>query len=204
MSGVTFIVGAPRSGTSAITRVFEACGAELGDIYHTHAEHRGAKEWVKRMLRTRRYDPLGQHPIPKRPVPVKGQEIERLVSLLSDVDVVKDVKFVWFWPQLIEAMDAKFVVVERDPVQVGKSCARAPFMKAHGSDVSAWAAYAAAYQMACADLCRKHPDRVSRVSLSEAFDGDTSRLSRAVEASGLKWRPRLALKSIDAKKWSGG
>lgn len=204
MPQLTFIVGAGRSGTSAITRAFEACGADLGVVYEPHAEHVKGKAWIKRMLRIRRLDPLGQHPLPAEPLNVTGSEIETLAAGLGAANVVKDVKLLFVWPSLLERFpDARFVYVWRDPVSIADSCLRTSFMRAYRTRAD-WFRWARAYQRFAEDLERAAPDRVLRVKLSDLLEGDERLIRSAVVASGLQWRPRQVAKTLRPKQWHGG
>lgn len=205
MPALTFIVGAPRSGTSAITRAFEACGAELGIFNETLREHRAAKQWIKRMLRIRRLDPSGQHPLPPEPFTVSAAEMRSLEKAIGRAEVVKDVKLLWVWPQLVTDFPAaRFVYVQRNPMEVARSCIRTDFMRAYGRHHAQWFRYARAYQKQAEALHRAAPERTSIVRLSDYLEGEEGPLRGAVEASGLRWHPRQVRKVLRPERWHGG
>lgn len=204
MSSLTFIVGAGRSGTSLTTRVFEACGARLGDA-STFAENKDAKRWINGLLGRHGFDPLGQKPLPPGPIEPTSEELDRLRFIVKDLDVVKDVKFVWVWPTLAEAFpEARFVFCYRAPQAVADSYDRAPFMKAYGRNLAAWEVWARAYQTQAFELHEANLSR-STVVLPGAFlEGADFALRSAIEASGLQWDEEAVRAVVRPDQWKSG
>lgn len=121
---------------------------------------------------------------------------------LVDVDCVKDVKFVHFWPVLAEAFpDAVWLIVWRDPDKIAASCVRTKFMKKLGTHEE-WKVWAETYHQRCRELLAQYPDRVFEVD-SSCLRTHNEGISGAVKAVGLEWDETAIDRVFDPSRWSG-
>lgn len=200
-----FIIGAGRSGTTLTTQVFEACGANLGGASGL-AEHRQfKKQFLMWNLSARGFDPYGQNPIPEEPIRDMDPEQVRedVLRLLEGVDVVKDVKTVFFWPVLAEAFpEAHWVTVMRPVHAVARSCMTTHFMNAYNTHED-WVRWAQAYHNFCADIMMDLPKDKTHTIHSHWFTAEDGpdRLSSVVEACGLDWNPDAFSSVFDRNLW---
>jgi hypothetical protein len=197
-----FVTGCARSGTTLITRMLEACGANLGEA-GSLAEHMPFKEKVlKPYLRRCNADPLGQNPLPdEMNLPVYDTLRSDIDAVTPYADVIKDVKTALIWPKMVEAFpDAKWVIVYRDPKKIAQSCVRTSFMSAYG-DEPEWENWAKEYHRRCTDL--SYAADTHTVVTSDVIE-DVEQLRITVEWLGFDFDPDVARKVIRKSKWHGG
>jgi len=196
-----FVTGCARSGTTLITRMLEACGADLGNCGGL-AEHMPFKNRVlKPYLRKNGADCMGQSPLPDwenlLPYPELYGDTMRYAG---DADVIKDVKTVLIWPRMVEAFpDAKWLIVYRHPDKIAESCMRTKFMmKLHSHE--AWKEWAEHYHSCCDEL-RKVAD--TRTVVTSEVIADVTALKEAVEWLGFEFDAKKVKKCIRKDKWHG-
>jgi hypothetical protein len=156
------ITGLPRSGTSMIAGLFDACGAWSGTTIpgntanpRGYFEHAVIREQItKQILGKLGHDPLGVASLPplELAMPVKGlSDIITDIILRDGYDgltpwLYKGAKMSLIWPVFEKAFPAaRWIIVRRDTEAVIDSCLRTPFMAQHSSDRLFWEEFAAAY-----------------------------------------------------------
>lgn len=197
-----FVTGCARSGTTLITRMLEACGANLGEVGGL-AEHMPFKEKVlKPYLRRNNADPLGQNPLPNTEALTPYDTLRADTDALTEgVDMIKDVKTALIWPRMVEAYpDAKWLFVYRDPKKIAQSCMRTSFMRAYGTEAE-WVTWAEEYHRLCEDLSRVADTHM--VVTSDVI-ADVEEFRETVEWLGFEFDPDAVRKCIKKSKWHGG
>jgi len=182
-----FVTGAARSGTTLITRMLEACGADLGNAGDL-AENRDFKrKHLKPYLSSVGADPMGIDPLPDM-----GTEFPPLTFDVN-ADLIKDPKLALIWPAL---PDAKWVFVYRDIENIAKSCLRTPFL-GNRKTKSEWEGWAAEYQ----DRCSEIPNSMF-IRTQDVID-DVWALEPVVKWLELEFDDKKVKKTIVKRKWHG-
>lgn len=199
---VILVTGPPRSGTSLTASIIEACGAFGGACYPgSNSNPEGFRENVriknevlKPLLVNHGIDPMGQNPLGD--VPQCQKLAKELFSNIIDCWIddgwdekspvyFKDAKLLLCWRLWAQAFpEAKWVITERDPKQIARSCMLAPFMRAYTS-VDEWQIFAKAY--------RNRADELSKTVSAHRVNPRTCEDFRPlVTAIGLKWNDAAA------------
>ena len=181
-----YVTGAARSGTTLITRMLEACGANLGDVGVLAENNRFKRKYLKPYLQSIGADPLGIDPLPTL---LKFPPL----SFTTDADLIKDPKLALIHKALPEG---KWVVVYRDPVKIAESCMRTPFL-GNRKDFDGWVNWAEQYHDRCADI----PNAMT-VRTQDVID-DVSVLEPVVKWLGLEFDGKKVGKTINKQKWHG-
>jgi len=197
-----FVTGAARSGTTLITRMLEACGANLGDV-GSLAEHMPFKTQVlKPYLKRIGADPTGQNPLPNtNDLPEYPSLKADTETVIGDVDVIKDVKTALIWPLLHEAYpDAKWIIVYRRPEKIAESCMRTSFMRKHHT-LEAWENWAKNYHARCNDLAQVADTHT--IQSADVIE-DVEVLRETSEWLGFEFDANAVRGCIDKNRWHGG
>lgn len=182
-----FVTGAARSGTTLITRMLEACGANLGETGFLAENNAFKRKVLKPYLASIGADPMGIDPLPDPNWAFRPVEFD------IDVDVIKDPKLALIWKALPEA---KWLIVWRDPVKIAESCVRTPFL-GNRKSFDEWVEWAEAYQDRCANIAGAR-----RVRTQDVID-DVDSFSEIVEWLGFEFDAKKVKKIIVKKKWHG-
>jgi len=197
-----FVTGAARSGTSLITRMLEACGANLGDVAGL-AEHRPFKNKVlKPYLKRIGADPTGQKPLPNtNDLPDYPTLKADTDAVTEGVDVIKDVKTALIWPLLDDAYpDAKWIIVYRRPEKIAESCMRTTFMRAYNT-LEDWEIWAKNYHALCQEIAEVADTHT--VVTSDVIE-DVESFRPTVGWAGLDFDADAVRNCINENKWHGG
>ncbi len=210
------VTGAPRSGTSMVTGVLEACGLWLGPTLSGDANNpKGYFENLilrdkvqKDILLRSGFDRLGIEPLPPagwRPnVPNLKAVVRTIVTAQGYDDVrpwgFKDAKLTLNW-RLWHAHfpQAKWVVVRRSTDAIVASCLRADFMKQHSADPAFWRAFVRSYQ-ARLDRLRATVPWSRAVDSAQLVAGDLA-LERLIGELGLAWREDAVRRFVTRELW---
>lgn len=197
-----FVTGCARSGTTLMTRMLEACGANLGDVGGL-AEHMPFKTNVlKPYLKKIGADPTGQNPLPNtNDLPEYPTLKADMESVIGDAEVIKDVKTALIWPLLHDAYpDAKWVIVYRRPEKIAESCMRTSFMRKYHT-LDAWEDWAKNYHARCDDLAQVADTHT--VQTADVIE-DVGALQLTIEWLGLEFDKDAVRKCIKENRWHGG
>lgn len=198
------ITGCARSGTSLTTRIFQACGAELGNVNKLY-ENTAVRDGItKPYLKSVGADPMGQYPLPDinalKPDPTFGDRVRD--ALGPDVNCYKGAKMCLFWPIWAEAFpDATWVIVRRERERIIDSCIRTSFMRAHHSR-EGWGEWVD-HHLERFEEMRLCLDDITEVWPSEFIDGYGENMKHAVEGAGLVWDWQKAEACLNANRWHG-
>lgn len=196
-----FVTGCARSGTTLITRMLEACGAELGQAgglaEHMPFKNKVLKPYLKRMGA----DPLGQTPLPDTDNLLDYPEIKAdIEAVTSDTEIVKDVKTALIWPVLHEAFpDAKWLIVHRSPEKIAESCLRTSFMSKLSTKAE-WIEWAEHYHSLNDDI-RENCNSMT-IQTSKVID-DVWTLEPVINWLGLEFDDKKVKKTIVKDRWHG-
>ena len=182
-----FVTGAARSGTTLITRMLEACGANLGDVGQLAENNVFKRKYLKPYLQKIGADPMGIDPLPT---------LLNFPPLTfnTDADLIKDPKLALVHPALPK--DAKWVIVYRDPKKIAESCLRTPFL-GNRKDFDGWVEWAEQYHDRCADIANAMTIRTQDVI------EDVCVLEPVVKWLGLEFDDKDVKKTIVKRKWHG-
>ena len=182
------VTGAARSGTTLITRMLEACGAELGAVGALAENHKFKRKYLKPYLSSIGADPMGIDPLPDPDGDFPPLAFE------VDSDIIKDPKLTLIWKAL--PADAKWLIVYRDPIKVAESCMRTPFL-GNPKDYDGWLGWAEDYQsrlMTIPNACV--------VRTQDVID-DVTALEEVVEWLGFEFNEKAVKRCIRKGKWHG-
>lgn len=196
-----FVTGCARSGTTLITRMLEACGANLGDVGGL-AEHMPFKRKVlKPYLKRIGADQTGQNPLPNTSdLPEYPTLKADTDAVIGDAHVIKDVKTALIWPLLHEAYpDAKWLIVYRDPNKIAESCLRTHFMDKYEAKEE-WVVWAKNYHARCDDLAQVANAHCVRTA--DVIE-DVEVLRPSVEWMGFEFDADAVKACIDKDRWHG-
>jgi len=183
-----FVTGAARSGTTLITRMLEACGADLGGVGELAENHKFKRKHLKPYLSSLGADPMGIDPLPD-----PDGEFPPL-TFESDSGLIKDPKLALIWKAL--PSDAKWVIVYRDPAKVAESCLRTPFL-GNQKDYDGWLEWAEDYQSRLMTIPK------AKVVRTQDVIDDVAALEEVVEWLGLEFDAKKVKKCIRKGKWHG-
>lgn len=199
---ITFVTGTARSGTSFVTEVLRACGAQFGNV-NPMGEHTFARETVLKVyLEKCGADPLGQYPLPEYHELVHdGGFGDDLLTALAGADFYKDPKLSLIWPTVRRHFpDARWVICRREVEAIAKSCMAAKFMR-HYHDQYGWARWAQEYVDRIEDL------KESDAEYGELWPGhsiavdDYSAFREVVEFCGLEWDEDAVRSVVRPQEW---
>jgi len=185
---MNFVTGAARSGTTLITRMFEACGANLGDVGTLAENNTFKRKHLKPYLTSIGADPLGIEPLPDPNGHFPAMQFD------TDADLIKDPKLALIWKALPEA---KWIFVYRDIEKIAESCLRTSFLSDKKTQ-SGWEEWALEYQ----DRCDAIPNAMTIVT-QDVID-DVDNLKDAVEWLGYEFDANAVKRCIKKSKWQGG
>lgn len=182
-----FVTGAARSGTTLITRMLEACGANLGDVGQLAENNVFKRKVLKPYLVRIGADPLGLDPLPS---------LSKFPPLTfdTDADLIKDPKLALIHPALPK--DAKWVIVYRDAAKIAESCLRTPFL-GNRKTYEGWLEWAQEYQARCMTI-----ENAMVVRTQDVID-DVCVLEPVVEWLGLEFDDKKMKKTVVKRKWHG-
>ena len=182
-----FVTGAARSGTTLITRMLEACGANLGDVGQLAENNVFKRKYLKPYLSSIGADPMGLDPLPT---------LSNFPPLTfnTNADLIKDPKLALIHPALPK--DAKWVIVYRDPAKVAESCLRTNFL-GNRRDYDGWLEWAEQYHDRCADI-----ENAMTVRTQDVID-DVYALEPVAEWLGLEFDAEAVSRCINKGIWHG-
>jgi len=196
------VTSCPRSGTTLVMKMLQACGAELGDVVGVN-EHRELREGItKPYLRSIGHDALGQSSLPTydelTPMP---DFRDKVLQATIGADIVKDNKITLLWPLWHEHFpDAKWLLVYRDPEKIAESCVRTNFMHYYATKAE-WLEWVEEYHKRCYDL--EQVADVMWIEPARIVKGDTEHFRRAIDWLGFEWNERAVLACFNKDKWHG-
>lgn len=196
-----FVTGCARSGTTLITRMLEACGANLGDVgglaEHMPFKTRVLKPYLKRMGA----DQTGQNPLPDTDHLLDYPDIKTdIEAVIGNADVIKDVKTALIWPVLHEAYpDAKWLIVYRDPIKIAESCLRTHFMHKYDTKQD-WIAWAKEYHSRCDDL--SYVADTMTIRTDDVIE-DVEEFEVIADWLGLEFDAEAVSRCINKGRWHG-
>lgn len=183
-----FVTGAARSGTTLITRMLEACGADLGGVGELAENHKFKRKYLKPYLGRIGADPMGIDPLPD----ASGEFPPLMFE--ADSGIIKDPKLTLIWPAL--PLGAKWVIVYRDPSKVAESCLRTPFLGSR-KDYDGWLEWAEDYQSRLMTI----PN--ARVVRTQDVIDDVTALEDVVEWLGFEFNEKAVKRCIRKGEWHG-
>lgn len=196
------ITGCARSGTSLTTGIFQACGANLGEVNGLNEHTFIRDELVKPYLRYIGADPMGQDPLPDlSDVWIDPDWRQKVTSALDGANCYKGAKMCLVWPLWKHAFpEAKWIIVRRDPEKIVDSCVRTSFMRAFKSRAG-WQEWVYFHLRKFEEM--KAELDVIEVWPNEFIAGDESGMKSAVEFAGLEWNREAALGCLRPTRWHG-
>jgi hypothetical protein len=211
------ITGLPRSGTSLVAGLLNACGLWLGNTLPGGQENpRGFFENValreklqKQILALGKFDPFGVVRLPPpdwRPVIGKFRDAIGMMLVEQGYEGkepwgFKDAKLTltWrIWNQHFPA--ARWILVRRPSDQVISSCLRTHFMRAHSTDPAFWRHFVNAYLERLAEL-EGTVAWVRTVESVPIIAGNYDSLERVVRDLELEWRGEAVRAFVMPEHW---
>lgn len=206
-----FITGIPRSGTTMIARVINACGVFAGGGVtqkNSMFENVNINKMVVRPYMERMgTDPLGQFPLPNLndlSIPLTWRNA--VEGILTEVEgyirgpwMYKDTKMSLIWPVWNNAFpNAKWIIVRRRTGDIVQSCLKTGYMKAYETE-SGWLEWIHEYEKRFVGMIEAGvnckilwPERM--------MTGDLAQLNEVINWLGITWR-KEALSFIDPLLW---
>lgn len=205
------VTGAARSGTSVITSMLQACGANLGSGDHINELYENLhirEKLLKPMLEYYGGDRRGQVRFPRKieygeSVPFEIEEAFITAGLTGHddgiVDVYKDAKLILLWEVFQQELDdVEWLIVRRPREQIIDSCMRTHFMNGRKTlvDWSRWVDY---HEDRIADL-KSNCENWEEVWSNEIIE-DPEDLEGLVEWYGLDFNYDAVMDCIDPNKY---
>ncbi|MEL6793182.1 MAG: sulfotransferase, partial [Pseudomonadota bacterium] len=204
--GPVLITGAPRSGTSMVAGCLHQAGLWMGATIRATPdnplgffENWAIRETIlKPNLARSGADPLGVWALPDpdrlAPDPLLRQRVERALAAQGFAGDgpwgYKEPKLCLVWPTWAEAFpDATWVLVDRAPEAIVRSCLRTGFMRRHSCDPEFWRCFVNRYRDRMDDLSRSAPN-VVRISADALVGGARDPIRELATALGLSWTDR--------------
>lgn len=214
------ITGLPRSGTSLVTSIFEACGMWVGSYHVNDDNPKGFFEntyirdgFTKTLLWYNGDSMFGTPPLPSE------EEIENnyagesnpIKQLLIDDGYTgeqtwgyKDAKML-LMPHIWTGMfpEARWIVVERDPESIYKSIVMSFMNEGDGKrSKHEWIAYIEAMLERILYLQDGiEGTDITTLDINKIFDWDLSEIKQIVEYCGLTWNETAVAQRIDPTLW---
>lgn len=213
------IIGGPRSGTSLIASVFQACGLWLGECGSSGGpdnppgffENHSMRSLDRQILTAGGYDQFGVKPLPPQDWTHQPETVEKLRADVNHILLAqgcppdqrwgfKDPKLALTWRAWVAAFPkARVIGVLRSPLPMSQSCARARIFARHRDiDWHAWSvdmiARVKAIVYAVPDSGFVWPDDIPR---------NLASIRHAVKSCGFEWNPE-APALFQSQLWSGG
>lgn len=194
------ITGLPRSGTSLVSGIFSACGADFGDVcgptaYNTKGQfenNRIRDKCIKRILCDNGFDRLGKDPIPH-----ESEDFDNtIISEDLGVEAFKDPKLLLVWRVWERSFpDAKWIIVNRDYKSTVASIS-----KVHWFNDTAISLLAMQYELYKAELSMSVRCAFD-VWTDDIIDGDFTIVRKVVESCGYHWNHDAVIKWVDNSLW---
>jgi len=212
------ILGLPRSGTSMITGLLQLSGLWLGDTVPggTQENMKGffeskiIREQITKMILARLgCDPLGVQKLPDLNALPDGRGMRNLVLKAISIDKYdgnsrwgyKDAKTSLIWPMWRDAFPAAtYIIVERDPEEVVRSCLNTSFMKQHSTDPDYWRQFINEYQKRLTIL-ENSQEMVMKINSNDIVRGDLTTFKDLVTTLALNYCEADYAEFVDNNLW---
>lgn len=182
--GPILVTGAPRSGTSIVSRTIATCGAWSGTVNSLWENWKMRDTVLKPLLRSLGADPLGMASFPPADAPTDGaDDFRERVLAIRDAQgydggpwVWKDAKLCLVNPLIAAAFpDAVWVTVWRPAEWVAQSIRNSSFMNPPDADA----------------VVGTYHDRSERIDGIRVEPQSLNDLREMVDALGLEWSPEV-------------
>ena len=213
------ITGLPRSGTSLVTSIFEACGMWVGSYHTSPSNPKGFFEntyirdgFVKTLLWYYGYSMFGTPPLPQIESfenEFSGAKNPIKQLLINDgytgdkIWGYKDAKMLLMtllWTEMFP--EARWIVVERDFQDTLKSIKNSFMDKGEGArTVFEWEQYMEDMINRISYLEMDIGIDIERVFVDKIFNWDLSEIKQVVQSCGLAWNETAVAQRIDPTLW---
>ncbi len=206
-----FITGIPRSGTTMIARVVNACGVFAGSgttnkssmFENVHINKMVIKPYMERMGT----DPMGQYPLPRIEdisIPITWRN--SIEGIMTEIEgyvngpwMYKDTKMALIWPVWNNAFpNAKWILVRRRTGDIIQSCLKTGYMKAYETETG-WLEWIHEYEKRFVQMIEAGIN-LKVIWPERMVTGDLQQLYEVIDWLGLTWK-KEALDFIDPLLW---